>query len=528
MTACGLRWRIVEFGLVRPTGESKFMPEERDMNVLLIYPETPSGFWSFEHALRFVRKRATAPPLGLPTVAALLPPDWNKRIVDLNVSSLTATDLEWADLAFVSGMIVQRESAAAVVDRCHEAGLRVVAGGPLFSEDRNSFPGVDHFVLGEAEVTLPPFLRDLQTGVAKRLYETKAFADLRLSPTPAWNLVPFGPYASMPIQYSRGCPYDCEFCSVTALFGHRPRTKSAAQIVVELEALHSLGWRDRVFFVDDNLIGNRRDLKQELLPALIEMRKRGLRMTFHTEASINLADDPELMAMMVAAGFDMVFIGIETPNEDSLSECGKKNNMKRDLVASVHRIQRAGLQVQGGFIVGFDHDTSTIFRRQIDFIQKSGITTAMVGLLQAPRGTRLYKRLMVEGRIRGDSTGDNVDGTTNVVSLMDPQELRRGYQEILAGIYTPKHYYERVRTFLREYRPGPTRPRMDVAQFGAFFRSLYRLGIRGKERNEFWKLLVWTQFRHPKLMPLAVTLAIHGYHFRKVCELHVALATSAS
>lgn len=491
------------------------------MNVLLIYPETPAGFWSFDHALRFIRKRATAPPLGLPTVAALLPPSWILRFRDLNVTPLTPADLEWADLALVSAMIAQKASTMTVVERCHAAAVPVVAGGPLFSEDRESFPCVDHFLLGEAELTLPVFLADFGRGAAAPLYEAEGFADLRRSPVPAWEIVPFRPYASLPIQYSRGCPYDCEFCSVTELFGHRPRTKSATQIVAELEKLRSLGWRQRVFFVDDNLIGNRRDLERELLPALIEMRRKGLRMPFHTEASINLADDPELMTLMVEAGFDMVFIGIETPDEGSLAECGKKNNLGRDLTESVHRIQRAGLQVQGGFIVGFDHDTPTIFRRQIDFIQRSGITTAMVGLLQAPRGTRLYRRLHAEGRIRGDSSGDNVDGTTNVVPRMGAAELERGYREILVGIYAPKQYYRRVRTFLRAYGPKKTLPRLSGEEILAFVRSLYALGIRGEERREYWKLLFWTQFHRPRLLPLAVTLAIHGHHFRKVCELHI-------
>ena len=385
------------------------------MNVLLIYPEFPDTFWSFKHALRFIRKKASSPPLGLLTVAAMLPPEWTKRLVDANVTKLTEKDLAWADYALISGMIVQRESAHQIITRCKEAGVKVVAGGPLFTSEYRQFEKADHFVLNEAEVTLPPFLADLEQGRARRVYTTSEFADIHKTPVPLWELADLDRYATMSIQFSRGCPYNCEFCNVTALFGHRPRTKTAEQIIAELDRLHDLGWRAGVFFVDDNFIGNKRSLKTELLPALIEWQKEKRGIPFHTEVSINVADDEELMQMMVEAGFGTVFIGIETPDEASLAECNKKQNKNRNLVQDVKRIQRAGLQVQGGFIVGFDSDTHSIFQRQIDFIQESGIVTAMVGLLQAPAGTRLYERLRREGRLLGRMSGDNVDGTTNII-----------------------------------------------------------------------------------------------------------------
>ena len=491
------------------------------MNVLLIYPEFPDTFWSFKHALRFVRKKAASPPLGLLTVAAMLPPAWEKRLVDVNVTKLTDKDLAWADYALISAMVVQRTSARQLISRCKSTGLKVIAGGPLFASEYEHFEEVDHFVLNEAEVTLPPFLTDLERGCARRVYTTSEFADIRKTPAPLWELADLRRYASMSIQFSRGCPYNCEFCNVTALWGHRPRTKTAEQIITELDGLYSLGWRGGVFFVDDNLIGNKRSLKTELLPALIEWRndKRGI--PFNTEVSINLADDETLMQMMVEAGFDTVFIGIETPDEDSLTECSKKQNKNRDLTEDVKRIQRAGLQVQGGFIVGFDHDTPSIFRRQIEFIQKSGIVTAMVGLLQAPPGTRLYERLKREGRLRSPMSGDNVDGTTNILPTMDLDILREGYKNILRYIYAPEHYYQRVKTFLREYKPvGMTAP-LNVENILAFFRSICHLGILGKERTHYWKLLAWTLLRRPELFPLAVTLSIYGQHFRKICELHV-------
>lgn len=328
-------------------------------------------------------------------------------------------------------------------------------------------------------------------------------------------------YESMGIQFSRGCPYNCDFCNVTTLFGHRFRTKTAEQITAELESLYNLGWRGTVFFVDDNFIGNKRYLKTELLPALIEWQKHKVGIPFYTQTSINLADDKELMGMMVQAGFRTVFIGIETPNEDSLTECNKRLNKNRDLVQDVKRIQRTGLQVQGGFIVGFDHDTPSIFQRQINFIQKSGIVTAMVGLLQAPRGTRLYERLRRENRLLEDMSGDNVDGTTNIITTMSIDRLREGYKQILQTIYSPQYYYQRVKTFLREYQPPKIHTSLRFQHILAFFRSVYRLGILGKERVQYWKLLVWTLFRRPKSFPLAVTLAIYGYHFRKTCNLHV-------
>lgn len=494
---------------------------KRNMNILLVYPEFPDTFWSFKHALKFIHKRAVLPPLGLLTVAALLPPNWEKRLVDLNIDKLTEADLAWADYAFVSAMAVQRNSARQVIDHCKQASLKVVAGGPLFSTEFEQFRAVDHFVLNEAELTLPPFLADLEQGCARRIYTTGQFADIHDSPAPEWRLANLKHYAEMAIQFSRGCPFNCDFCNVTVLFGHRPRTKTAAQILLELDQLCNLGWRGPVFFVDDNLIGNKKYLKEHLLPALIDWRQGKTGLTFNTEVSINLADDEELMQLMAAAGFDTVFIGIETPNEDSLAECGKNHNKNRDLIQDVKRIQQHGIQVQGGFIIGFDSDGPSIFQRQIEFIQKSGIVTAMVGLLQAPTGTALYQRLLKEGRLLGLLSGDNVDGTTNIIPKMSLDVLRRGYHSVIDYLYTPKHYYARVRTFLQEYKPPTITVPIDFQQVLALFRSIFRLGILGKERREYWRLFFWTLFHRPKLFPLAITFAIYGHHFRQVCKLHI-------
>lgn len=491
------------------------------MKVLLIYPEFPETFWSFKHALKFIRKQASLPPLGLLTVAAMLPAQWEKRLVDLNVRKITEGDLAWADMAFISAMVVQRTSAQQVIARCKAAGLQVVAGGPLFTAEHEQFEEVDHFVLNEAELTLPPFLRDLEQGCAERVYTTGKFPDICQTPAPLWELLEIKRYATMAIQYSRGCPFDCEFCNITALFGHRPRVKSAEQIIRELDALYRLGWRSGVFFVDDNFIGNKKHLKESLLPALIEWRRDKIGMTFHTEVSINLADDQELMDLMSQAGFNMVFIGVETPDEESLAECNKKQNRRRDLIEDIKRIQRSGMQVQGGFIIGFDSDTPSIFQRQIEFIQKSGIVTAMVGLLQAPIGTKLYERLKREGRLLSAFSGDNVDGSTNIIPKMNLDVLHKGYKTVVNYLYAPKNYYARVKTFLKEYKAPKIKIGFDFEYVLAFFRSIIQLGILDKERIHYWKLFFWTLFHRPKLFPLAITFTIYGYHFRQVCNLHI-------
>lgn len=388
----------------------------------------------------------------------------------------------------------------------------------MFTLEPEQFPEVDHLVLDEAEETLPAFLTDLARGVAKRVYSSANRPSLQQTPTPLWNLADLRLYATMSVQYSRGCPFDCDFCNITSMFGHRPRVKTTAQILTELNGLRHNGWRGAVFFVDDNFIGHRRSLKKELLPALIQWQQEGRHMPFFTEASIDLADDPELMQMMVNAGFNQVFVGIETPTESGLAECNKRQNLGRDLVADVKRIQRAGLEVQGGFIVGFDSDTASVFPRHIEFIQKSGIVTAMVGLLQAIPGTKLYQRLNLQGRLLGATTGDNVDGATNFVSRMNRETLRRGYRSLMSYIYSPSPYYRRIRAFLKEFQPPKVASPVSGRDLLAFVLACLRLGVLGRERFHYWHLLLWTLLRRPTLFSRAVTLTIYGHHFRKICR----------
>jgi radical SAM superfamily enzyme YgiQ (UPF0313 family) len=492
------------------------------MNVLLVYPEFPDTFWSFKHALKFVGKKASLPPLGLLTIASMLPENWDRKLVDLNVSPLKANDLSWADMVFISAMAVQQQSARDVIDRCRNAGIKVVAGGPLFTASHEEFPGVDHFVLNEAELTLPPFLEDLKQGRPDRIYATGQFPDITLTPAPQWELLDIEKYASMAIQFSRGCPYQCEFCNITALLGHKIRTKTGAQIIRELDGLRNLGWKGTLFFVDDNFIAHRSYLKKEVLPQLISWRAaNGVNTQYYTECSINLADDPELMELMVQAGFNQVFIGIETPDDVALKECGKQHNTSRDLLDNIRLIQHAGLEVMGGFIVGFDSDTPSIFTKQIEFIQKSGIVTAMVGILQALPGTKLYERMKLEGRLLGSISGDNADGSTNIIPKMDSELLRTGYMKMMLYLYAPKNYYRRIRTLLEEYTVPEINKSFRMSQFMAFIRSVVLLGVVGRERFQYWRMLIWTIVNHHRALPLAITLAIYGHHFRKVSQLYI-------
>jgi radical SAM superfamily enzyme YgiQ (UPF0313 family) len=489
------------------------------MKILLVNPEVPNTFWSLKSALKFVSKKAVLPPLGLLTVASMLPASFEKKLVDMNVIPLKDRDIAWADYVFITGMAIQKQSVGQIIERCKKLNTKIVAGGPLFTAFRESYSNIDHLILNEAEITLPAFLNDLEKGCPQHLYTTHEKPDLQNTPVPQWDLIKMKKYAVMCLQFSRGCPFNCDFCDITALLGHKVRTKTTSQIINELEALYVHKWRGDVFFVDDNFIGKRQQLKQELLPAITKwMNERKHPFSFNTQTSIDLVDDEELMTMMAGAGFNSVFIGIESPNESSLTECNKTQNTGRDIVAAVKKIQRFGIQVQAGFILGFDNDKSGVFDKLISLIQDIGVVTAMVGLLNAPPGTKLYKKLLSENRLTTSATGDNMDCTMNFLPKMDIHELLGGYHKVLNTIYSQKYYCRRIKTFLKNYRfSDKPKLKFRYSDIRAFFRSMWRIGIIEKGKIYYWMLMLWAA-RSPRRLMMAVRLSIYGFHFRKMLK----------
>jgi radical SAM superfamily enzyme YgiQ (UPF0313 family) len=490
------------------------------MKVLLLNPEFPDTYWSFQHALPFEGKRCAFPPLGLLTVSALLPESWERRLVDLNVRSLKESDIEWADIVFCTAMLVQEPSLRSVVKRCKAQGKRVVIGGPYITTTIKELPEADHIFLGEAETTLPQFVKDLERGEAKRTYKAAERPPLALTPIPHFHLADLKRYSAMSVQYSRGCPFNCEFCDIIEIYGRSPRTKSNQQMLAELDALRDLGWRGTVFIVDDNFIGNKKNVRQ-LMPHLAEWQERnGFPFSLLTEASVNLADDNDLLAIMQRAGFRRVFLGIETPVEESLKEAQKSQN-RGNLLDSVRKIQSYGMEVMGGFIVGFDNDPEDIFERQIKFIRESAIPLAMVGLLNALPDTQLWKRLEREGRLLGeDASGNNTVCTLNFITKMDPKRLISGYQEIMRTIYSPREYYERALDSMKRTPHDASEPQHYslVSGITSLARVAIKLGVLDSERREFWRFLAKAAAKHSDKFAESLRLAAMGYHFRKLSE----------
>ena len=491
------------------------------MNALLIYPQFPETYWSFKHALSFLGKRAAQPPLGLMTVAALVPRAWNKRLVDENVEHLRDRDLAWADVALISAMHIQKDALFAILARCRAIGLRTVVGGPIASSLSAAEINADHVVIGEAEGLIATLARDLEQGAAKPVYQAVERPALETSPLPDLSLIKMNCYSTMTVQYSRGCPFNCEFCDIIEIYGRRPRTKSVRQVLAELDQLRAAGWSDSVFIVDDNFIGNKARAK-ELCVALAEWRNQHKTcFSFITEASLNLADDPELMQLMKDAGFISVFLGIETPDKSALVAANKLQNTRRSLLDSVAIIQSYGIQVMGGFILGFDTDREDIFDRMTDFIQKSGIPIAMVGLLQAMPGTQLFRRLWREGRILHTDAGNNTSVSLNFLPRMDATKLVEGYRSVLKQIYSSEAYYKRVKLYLSRIRTAPgeknfRQPWLTAANARALMTSIVRQGILGPQRWSYWKFFAAAATRYRHSFGTAMTLVVMGYHFQVV------------
>ncbi len=490
------------------------------MKALLISPESPETFWTLRHAIKFLGVTACSPPLALLTVAAMLPREWAKKLVDLNVEPLTEEHLAWADMAFISAYTIQGPSADVIIRRCRAAGVKVCAGGVHFSTPGEPFEAVDHLFIGEAEETFPVFLADLAQGKALPEYRASRFPDLSSSPNPAWELLDPSKYANMLLQVCRGCPHDCEFCQVIVQYGRFPRYKGPDQVVAELQGILDAGWRGVLTFADDNFICHHGKARDILRAVERWQAAHGYPMLFVAQASIDVVDDPELLTLMVQAGFVGLFLGIETPDAASLKECNKRQNLNRNLVAAVRTIQAHGMEVIGGFIVGFDSDTPEVFARQADFIEEAAIPTAMVNLLAAAPGSRLFERLKSEGRLLGDGVGDGDTamnaGSINFLPKMGREPLLNGYKALLNRLFTPESYYQRVLTFLNYHRPNPLLPfrsptRRDLMAMG---KIILALGVNEPGRRAFWSFLGRLLLNHPQQLPLGITLAASGRHFR--------------
>jgi len=461
-----------------------------------------------------VQRRWVVPPLGLLTVAALLPSDWELELVDLAVEPLGDAQLSSADVVMLTGMLVQRASLHAVLERCRRLGVRTVVGGPYATAMPEALGDADHLVLGEAEEIVAGLAADLEAGRARRVYREARKPDVRSTPIPRYDLLRQGAYHYLAVQYSRGCPFRCEFCDITTLYGRVPRSKTPEQVIAELEAIQAAGFSGRVMFVDDNFIGPRKEVRA-LLAELAAWRLRtGASLEYFTEASIDLADDPELVDLMTAAGFAVVFIGIETPSEASLKETRKTQNLRRDMLEQVADLRRRGLDVYAGFILGFDHDGPDIFDQMIRFVQAAGIPYAMVGMLTALPGTPLHARLQREGRLRTDvETGDNF-APTNVVTKLPTEVLLEGYARVLSTLYSPEVYFERCRQHLRQWRP-PDVPAVPTSfdDLPVVWRSLWAQGVKAPYRSVYWRFLLWAVRHHPRKLPWAVAQACAGHHF---------------
>ncbi len=484
------------------------------LKALLVYPEFPDTFWSMKHAVRIMGKKSTYPPLGLMTVSSLLGNEWEKKLIDLNVEPLTQEQIDWADYIFISAMNVQIDSVRDIIKVTKQRGKKIVAGGTLFTHEYHLFPEVDHFVLNEGEITLPNFLNDLKKGSPQKIYSSDEFANVQSSPLPDWEIINPKKYSYAIVQYSRGCPYNCDFCDVTTLFGRNPRVKTPGQIISELDIIVKEKGFNFILFADDNLIGNRRKLMNELLPKIIEWRKTlKSAVYFHTQVTVNLADDEKLMSMMLEAGFRNIFVGIETPDEESLKLSRKTQNLNRDLIKSINKLHSRGFIVVGGFIVGFDNDDENIFERQYNFIQESGIVLATVNILKSPPGTALYERMKKENRLIDNFSFQEYK--SNFRPVMDSQILENGFRELIQKVYSPEFVYQRIKKFLNDYSypklKHKTPEKLKLKYLLPFINSVLQIGIKSDFRKYFWSLFFWTIKNKRKYLDHAMLNTIMMY-----------------
>ncbi len=483
------------------------------MRVLLVNPTFPDSYWSGRHSLAFARRRSLLPPLGLITVAALLPRHWECRLVDLDVRPLADEDLRWADVVMLTGMLVQRESLHQVLGRCRRMGVRTVVGGPYATALPEELTLADHVVVGEGEDLVPELAADLQAGRARPVYRETEKPDLTAAPLPRYDLLRVEDYHQMCLQYSRGCPFSCEFCDIIVMYGRRPRTKTAAQVIAELEAIRATGFTGDVFFVDDNFIGNKKAVKA-VLPEIAAWRRRVRPpLEFYTEASMNIADDPHLVDLMTGAGFTAVFIGIETPSQDALSETRKTQNLRRNMVDQVHGLLDRGLDVWAGFILGFDSDGPESFDGMTRFIDQAAIPYAMVGILSALPNTPLYARLQREQRLRKEIPGHQF-GLTNVITKLPVDQMLAGYRKVIETVYHPENYFRRCRENLARWKPAPDAIRRKVPRdFASAWRAIKGQGFTGRYRRSYWRFVNWVLRHHPEKLGRAIAQAAAGHHY---------------